>query len=72
MSRLVYRLVALILLAGCPSGSLGAPCARHSDCASRVCRTDGTCSALVDAAIDAAPDAYAQDIPPYPEDAATD
>jgi len=37
-----------------------------------VCRADGTCSALVDAAIDAAPDAYAQDIPPYPEDAATD
>jgi hypothetical protein len=65
-------LVGLVGLGGCVQGPAGTACARHSDCASHVCRADGTCSTVVDAGIDAEVDAYATNIPPYTADAPSD
>jgi hypothetical protein len=67
----VLRLLIVVLCA-CGQGSAGAPCARHSDCASGVCRSNGTCSDPTDAGIVPEPDAYTTHVPDLPLDAAVD
>jgi hypothetical protein len=53
------RLVACaLLLAGCGTKDIGAPCTRHSDCNSNQCGSDGTCVEMVEEPPDATtPDA---------------
>lgn len=53
------RLVAcMLLLAGCGTKDIGAPCTRHSDCNSNLCGSDGKCAEMVEEVPDAAtPDA---------------
>ncbi len=60
----------IVLVVGCAQGGANAPCARYSDCASHVCRANGTCSDPTDAGIDAEVDAYTTKIPDYMPDAA--
>jgi hypothetical protein len=67
----VLRLLIVVLCA-CGQGSAGAPCARHSDCASGVCRPNGTCSDATDAGVVPEPDAYTTKVPDYIPDAAVD
>jgi hypothetical protein len=38
------KLLALVFLAACTGGDVGAPCARHSDCIAPLrCSSTGTC-----------------------------
>jgi len=57
--------IALVLLAGCASREEGAPCARHSDCASGVCGRDGKCASATEPTPDAGEPDASTSIPPF-------